>query len=118
MASDEQNEKQDLNVLVAQCAGPDRKEQERFLVRAIMKVLIEQYGKGEKIPDSLGLPEIEEFAKHDAYTTCMILTVIYSFVAESLLNDSLHMLDIRSWVIKYMQSELERRQKIQHKAGV
>ena len=118
MTSSERDEKLDFNALVERCAGSDRKEQGRFLVKVVMKVMIEQYGKGERIPDSLGLPEIEEFAKKDANTACMILTAIYSFVAESLLNDSCYMLDIRSWVIAYMQSELERRQKIQREAGI
>ena len=118
MANNEQEEKLDFNALVEQCAGPNRKEQESYLARVVMKVMIEKYGKGEVIPDSLGLPKIEEFAKKDVQTAEVILDAIYSCVSKSLLGDSCHMLYLRSEAIKYMLSELERRQKIQCEAGV
>ncbi len=118
MANNEQAEGRDFNVLVEQCAGPDRKEQESYLARVVMKVMIKQYGEGKVFPDSLDLPKIEDFAKKDVQAAWVMLDAIYSCVSKSLLGDSCHMLDIRSEVIKYMLSELERRQEIQREAGI
>ena len=51
-------------------------------------------------------------------TSCGILDAIYSCVAKSFYGDSCHMLDIRSEAIKYMQAELEVRQKIKRDANI
>ena len=118
MVNTEQVEKEDFNALVVQCAGPDRKEQEGYIARVIMKVMNEQYGEGKVFPDSLDLPKIEDFAKKDVQAAWVMLDAIYSCVSKSLLGDSCHMLDIRSEVIKYMLSELERRQEIKREAGI
>ena len=118
MVNTEQVEKEDFNALVVQCAGPDRKEQEGYIARVIMKVMNEQYGKGGIIPDSLGIPKIETFVQKDLHTAWALLSVIYSCLARSLLGDSCHMLDIRSKARKHMQAELERRQEIKREAGI
>ena len=114
----EQDEKLDFNALVEQCAGTDSGIQESCLAKVVMKAMINRYGKGKVIPDSLGLPKIEDFARKDVKTSCGILDAIYSCVAKSFYGDSCHMLDIRSEAIKYMQAELEVRQKIKRDANI
>ena len=119
MASNEQNEKHDLKVLVVQCAGAEREKQEVYLVRAIMKILIERYGRGPYFPDSNVLQMHESLTNEDVDLAMKMLDVVYASVARALLDDSCHdMLGIRSEVIKYMQSDLERMRETQRKAGI
>ena len=107
----------EFNALVAECAGTDKKdEQVSYLAKVIMKAMKDRYRKGDKIPDSLGIPAIEEFAEKDAYTACKILDALYSFVSESLLDGSI--MNIRADAIRIMQEELNRRQKIQQEANI
>ncbi len=106
-----------LGALVAKCACSNKKvEQVSYLAKVIMKAMKDRYRKGEKIPDSLGIPAIEAFADKDAYTAYGILDGIYSFVSESLLDGSI--LNIRADVISIMQEELKRRQQIKQEANI
>ena len=45
MMGNGQADKLDFNALVARCAGPDGNEQESYLARVVMKVLIEHFGR-------------------------------------------------------------------------
>ena len=110
MANNEENEKQDLKVLVARCVGTDRKDQEVYLVRVIMKSLIERYGRGPYFPDSNALQMHKLLTNEDVDLAMKMLDVVYASAARALLDDPCHdMLGIRSEVIKYMQSDLEQR---------
>ena len=119
MANNEENEQQALKVLVARCVWADRKKQEVYLVRVIMKSLIERYGRGPYFPDSNVLQMHKSLTKEDVDLAMKMLDVVYASAAKALLDDPCHdMLGVRSEAINYMQSELERRKKIQREAGI
>ena len=118
MASNEQVEEQDFNALVVRCAGRDKKEQEEYLVRVVMKLLIQHFGRGKKLPDENVLRAIG-ICEEDTQVAMKVLDGIYAWVSKGLLGD--HCCDlsgIRSEAIEYMRSELERREAIQREAGV
>ena len=118
MASNEQVEEQDFNALVVRCAGRDKKEQEEYLVRVVMKLLIQHFGRGKKLPDENVLRAIG-ICEEDTRVAMKVLDSIYEYVIKALLGDPCcDLLGIRSEAIKYMRSELERRQTIQREAGI
>lgn len=112
---DDKGNVNEFNALVAECAGSDKEdEQVAYLVKVIMRAMKHRYSVGERIPDSLGIPELEEIAKKDASTACKILDGVYSFVSKSLLDGSI--VYIRADAISIMQEELMSRQEIKHGA--
>ena len=118
MANNEQVEKLDFNALVVQCAGPDRKEQESFLAVVVMKSLIERLGRDSYLPDKNVL-RVLGVREEDVSAAIRVLDGVYAWVSKSLLGDPCcDLLYIRSYAIKYMRAELERRQKIQREAGI
>ena len=118
MANNEQVEEQDFNALVVRCAGPDKKEQEEYLVRVVMKLLIQRFGRGSKLPDG-NVFRVLEICKEDTQVAMKVLDCIYTCVVKALLEDPRRdLLGISSEAIEYMRSELERRQAIQREAGI
>ena len=118
MASNEQVEKQDFNALVARCAGPVKEEQEAYLVKVVMKLLIQHFGRGKKLPDENVLRAIG-ICEEDTRVATKVLDSIYEFVVKALLEDPRRdLLGISPEIIEYMRSELERRQAIQREAGI
>jgi len=118
MASNEQIEKQDFNALVVRCAGPDKKEQEEYLVSVVMKLLIQRFGRGRKLPDENVL-RVLGIREEDTQVAMKVLDGIYAWVSKGLLDDPCCDLPgIRSEAIEYMRSDLERRQAIQREAGI
>lgn len=118
MANNEQVEKQDFNALVVRCAGPDKKEQEEYLVKVVIKLLIQHLGRGKKLPDENVLRAIG-ICEEDTRVATKVLDSIYEFVVKALLEDPRRdLLGISPEIIEYMRSELERRQAIQREAGI
>ena len=118
MASNDRDEELDLNALVARCAGPDKKEQGEYLVKVIMKLLIQHFGRGKKLPDENVL-RVLGICEEDTRVAMKVLDGIYAWVSKSLLGDSCCDLpNIHSEAIEYMRSDLERRQAIQREAGI
>lgn len=103
-------EKDEFKILVEGCAGTDRKDQESYLVRTVMKVMAKRYGKGDVVPDSTGISALKELVKSDVNKILMVLDAIYSAVAKLLLEDSsFDILNIRAGVRMEMLSEIERK---------
>lgn len=101
--------KNELEALLQDVARPDREDQEAYLVRVIMKVMTQRYGKGEVIPDSTSIPALKELARSDVNKTLIILDAIYSAIAKLLLdNPAFDMLDMRAAVRMEMLSEKQR----------
>ena len=118
MASNEQVEEQGFNALVVRCAGRDKKEQEEYLVRVVMKLLIQHFGRGKKLPDENVLRAIG-ICEEDTQVAMKVLDSIYEYVVKALLEDPRRdLLGISPEIIEYMRSELERRQAIQREAGI
>lgn len=119
MATNEENVKQDLNALVTQCVGADRTKQEVYLVRVIMKLLIERYGRGPYFSDSNVIQVHKLLTSEDFDLAMKMLDVVYASAAKELLDVPCRdMLGVRSEVIKYMWADLERRQGIKCEAGI
>ena len=107
----------DFNALVEACAGPDRKEQTNYLVKVVMKIMIEFYGRNliQKLPDANVLlrHSLGDLIGNGG-ADIELLDAIYLALAKSLLGDvHNHPSDIRSKVKEYMLSELRRRQVLQ-----
>lgn len=107
----------EFNALVTKCACSNKKDaQVSYLVKVVMKVMAKQFGKGKKIPDSLGIPEIEALAKKDVHTACSVLDGLYSFLSKSLLDHP--DFNLRAKVISGMQKELKDRQEAKQIANI
>lgn len=118
MTDVEQVEGMDFNALVVRCAGHDKKEQEEYLVKVVMKLLIQRFGRDEKLPDANVL-RVLGISEEDTQVAMKVLDGIYAWVSKGLLGDPCcNLPGIRSEAIKYMRSELERRRAIQREAGV
>ena len=109
-----EQDKLDFDVLVARCAGPDRKEQECYLARVIMKLLIERFGRDSHLPDANVL-WVLGICEDDVVAAMRVLDGIYTWVSKSLLGDSrCDMSAIREGARDEMLKELIRRQEFQH----
>ena len=118
MASNKQVEELDFNALVVRCAGPDKEEQEAYLVKVVMKLLIQHFGRGKKLPDENVLRAIG-ICEKDTQVAMKVLDSIYEYVVKALLGDPrCDLLGISPEIIEYMRSELERREAIQREAGI
>ena len=118
MASDKQDENLDFNALVVRCAGHDKKEQEEYLVKVVMKLLIQHFGRGSKLPDG-NVFQVLKICEEDTRVAIRVLDSIYEHVVKALLGDPCcDLLGIRSEIIEYIRSELERRLAIQREAGI
>ena len=118
MANNEQVEELDFNALVVRCAGPDKKEQEEYLVRVVMKLLIQRYGRDSKLPDANVL-RVLGIREEDTRVAMKVLDGIYTWVSKGLLDDPCCDLpSIRSEIVEYMQSDLERRHAIQREVEI
>lgn len=118
MANNEQIEEMDFNTLLLRCAGPDGKEQEGFLVRVVMKSLIELLGRGSHLPDENVLRALG-VCEEEVTFAIRVLDSVYAWVSKSLIGDPCCDLQyIRSYAIKFMRAELKRRQEIQREAGI
>lgn len=92
-------DKNELKALLEDVARTVREDQEAYLVRVIMKVMTQRYGKGDVVPGATGIPALKELARNDLNKALMILDAIYSAIAKSLLdNPAFDMLDIRTEV--------------------
>ena len=120
MVGNEQEERLDFNALVARCAVSDKKkEQEEYLVKVIMKLLTERYGRGAYFPDSNVFQGHRSLTNEEVDLAMKMLDVVYASASKALLGDLCHdMLGVRSEAIKYMQSELKLRQEIPCEAGI
>ncbi len=118
MASNDRDEELGFNALVVRCAGPDKEEQEEYLVKVVMKLLIQRLGRGKKLPDENVLRAIG-ICEEDTRVAMKVLDGIYAWVSKGLLGDPCCDLPgIRSEIVEYMRSDLERRQAIQREAGI
>ena len=112
----ENNKYREFKVLVERCAGPDRKEQEKYLARVVVKLMKMNHGREADFSEVLQTPEKADAKKASA--AIMSSRDANSFVAKMLLNDIAYdFMGIRSKATDFMQSDLERRQKIQRAAG-
>lgn len=116
MTSHEQDDKRDFNDLVARCAGPDRKEQERYLAKVIMQVMISDYGRDAKLPDANALQAFmekgvaEEILRRDVSTAMKVLDAFYDMIARAFLNGlDFDQLGLRSKAMAFMQKSLDSR---------
>lgn len=102
-------DKNELKALLEDVARTVREDQEAYLVRVIMKVMTQRYGKGDVVPDSTGIPTLKELARSDVNKALMILDAIYSAIAKLLIdNPAFDMLNIRAEVRKEILSEKQR----------
>lgn len=118
MASNDRVAELDFNALVVRCAGPDKEGQEEYLDRVVMKLLIQRFGRGKKLPDENVLRAIG-ICEEDTRVAMKVLDGIYAWVSKGLLGDPCcDCLGIRSEIVEYMRSDLERRQAIQREVGI
>ena len=118
MASNDRVAELDFNALVVRCAGPDKKEQEEYLVKVVMKLLIQRYGRDSKLPDANVL-RVLGIREEDTRVAMKVLDGIYAWVSKGLIGDPYCDLPgIRSEIVEYMRSDLERRQAIQREVGI
>lgn len=129
MVNDERDTEMDLNSLVADCAGLGCREQESYLSRLVMKILIEHYRRTQPVPDAnvlrvfgAGDDVLQAIRKGDTDCICAVMRALdcfYAQVARSLLSDSNYdVYDVREKAIAYMHSDLRRRRVIQQDAEV
>lgn len=108
--------------LVEACAGANRNDQEDYLVRAIMKFMVERYGGDHKVSP----PDANILQRHglgdligNGGADIELLDAIYSALSRSLLDDTdYHPNDLRPKIVEYMRSDLRRRHEIQEEVGV
>lgn len=113
----EKNKYRDFVALVERCAGPVRKEQENYLARVVVKLMKVDHGREIDFPELLHAPGKAVAEKISA--AIMSSCDANHFVAKMLLDDSGYdFMVLRSKAADFMQSDLERQQKIQREAGV
>ena len=118
MVSNDRYEELGFNALVVRCAGPDKEEQEEYLVKVVMKLLIQRLGRGKKLPDENVLRAIG-ICEEDTRVAMKVLDSIYEYVVKALFEDPRRdLLGISPEIIEYVRSELERRQAIQREASI
>lgn len=116
---DATNQKSGFNDLVAACAGPDRESQEKYLVRLVMKLLIERYERDPKLPDANVLRKHGICDIKNVHEAVKVLDAYYLAVSRALLDDaSDDPCCIRDKAIEYMRSNLNQRLEIRKEAGV
>ena len=125
MTNNERKGSLDFNALVTRCAGPDRKEQETYLVRLVAKLLIGYFGRDPSLPDANVLRAmtakgiVNDVVEKDVFAAIKVLDTFYGMIARAFLDyPDFDTCDIRSEAIKYMQSDLKRRHDIQREAGI
>lgn len=115
----------DLKELTERCAGAEKKEQEAFLGNVLLKVMINKFGRGSKLPDGNAVPAVLEImpvldvehARGNPADAAKVLDDFYQIATKLLLEDvDFDILDLRSAVKEYMAKELERRKNIKAKA--
>ena len=113
----EENKYREFIALVERCAGPDRKDQEKYLARVIVKLMKTNHGREADFSEGL-----QTSGKTDAEKVSVAILSSCDanyFVAKMLLDDlGYDLMGLRSKATDFMQSDLERRQKIQREAGV
>ena len=114
-----------LNKLTELCAGAEKKTQEAFLENVLLKVMIDKFGRGCKLPDENAIPAVlenmpvldVEYVRENPVVATKILDAFYKIVSKLLLEDTnFDMLDLRSTSEAYLAKELERRENIKAKA--
>ena len=115
----------EFNSLVVQCAGPERKDQETYLIRVIMKVMIEFFERDTRLPDANVLHAliakgiVNEICEANVFAAMKVLDTFYKTIACALLDDpDFDPSNIRSEVITVMQKGMSNRRAIQSKASV
>ena len=115
MASNKQVEELDFNALVVRCAGPDKEEQEAYLVKVVMKLLIQHFGRGKKLPDENVLRAIG-ICEKDTQVAMKVLDSIYEYVVKALLGDHRSdLLGISPEIIEYMRSDCRQKEEYRRK---
>ena len=100
MASNDRIAEMDFNALVVRCAGPDKEGQEEYLDRVVMKLLIQRFGRGKKLPDENVLRAIG-ICEEDTRVAMKVLDGIYAWVSKGLLGDPCcDRLGIRSEIVE------------------
>lgn len=125
MTNHELDEKMDFATLITKCAGPDRKDQETYLVRLVAKLLIGYFGRDPSLPDANVLRAmvakgiVNEVVEKDIFAAIKVLDTFYGMIARAFLNDpDFDPSGIRSDAIKFMQEELRERRAIQQEANI
>lgn len=109
----------DFHSLLVACAGQSRQEQKTYLMRLIMKFMIERFKQDQKLPDANVRRQIGFVNIKDTEEAIKILDACYFLMATALLDGSdVDLTDIRLRASAYMRADLERRQTIQKEAGL
>ncbi len=125
MANNEQVENLDFNELVARRGGSDRNEQESYLARVVMQLMIDYFGRGTRLPDEnllhalIAQGAVDKICEKDVFAAMEVLDAFYRMVARTLLDDSsFDPQGIRSKAMEFMQIREQSDRKIQREAGI
>ena len=125
MASNEQVEELDFNALVTLRGGSNRNEQEGYLARVVMQLMIDCFGRGTSLPDEnllhalIAKGAVAEICEKDVFAAMEVLDAFYRMIARALLDDpSFNPQGIRSKVMEFMQIRGQRDWEIQREAGI
>ena len=117
MANNEQVEKLDFNALITRYAGSgDRKVQERYLVWAVMQLMIKYFGRDTRLPDANVLKVliakgiIDKLCEKDVISAMKVLDMFYDKIACAFLDyPDFDPVGLRSEVMDFMRKEICRR---------
>ena len=125
MTNNRQDEKMAFNALVTRRGGSDRKDQEDYLARVIMQLMIDHFGRGTRLPDAnilhalIAKGAVDKVCEKDVFAAMEVLDAFYRMVACALLDDPcFDPQGIRSKAIEFMQIREERDREIQRTAGI
>ena len=126
MANNERDEELDFNALVTLRAGSKtRKEQEEYLAKVVMQLMINYFGRGRRLPDAnllhalIAKGAVGKICEKNVFAAMEVLDAFYRMIACALLDDpGFDPQGIRSKAMEYMQIREERDREIQRKAGI
>ena len=125
MTNHELEDKMDFATLITKCAGPDRKDQETYLVRLVAKLLIGYFGRDPSLPDANVLRAmsakgiVNEVVEKDVFAAIKVLDTFYCMIARAFLDyPDFDPSGIRSDAIKFMLEELRKKRAIQRDANI
>ena len=115
MTNYEQDNNLDFNALVARRAGPDRKDQEKYLANVTMHLMMKPFARDARLPDSnvihtlIAKGSIDKFCEKHVLAAINMLDTFYDTIACAVLDDpDFNPDDIRSKVMKFMKTHNQR----------
>ena len=125
MMEEKQINAMSFHELVKVCGGTRRDEQIDYLVKIVMQMMIEYFGRDTRLPDANVLHAliqkgvVNEICEKDVVTAMKVLDRFYEMIASALIDDpNFDPSNVRSKVMELMRKKMYDRITIQQEASI